>query len=198
MATATNQTQTTVIAKLSTSDKIKTIKPLSPCVSVDFHVKKLNKDGEVKQSLVKTLISLDTVIGGDNFYQFTANLWQGDKATGLFNFTIDKTYKASIVSLNGLAVKNGEPIGEFDGCSSGYELFLNVLDKIENTGNIDLGYLLFTEIINRCTFDQKTMIIADYTPKTLKDAALAIKDKVTVDNLPLFALVNSLALSAAK
>lgn len=212
MANATNQTNDqkqaenneikALIAANNTqgivSSKIKTLKPLSPCVSVDFHVNKLNKDGDQKQSLVKTVISLDTVIGGDNLYQFTANLWQGDKATGLFTFTIAKNYKATITSLNGLAVKNGSPIGKYDGCQSGYELFLSVLDNIENTGNYDLGYLLFTEIINRCDFDQKNMVIADYSPKTLKDSALAIKDKVTIDNLPLFALVNSLALSAAK
>ena len=196
MATAINQTLPVVTAPSTVSSKLKTLKPLSPCVSVDFHVKKLNKDGDTKQSLVKTLVSLDTLVGGDNLYVFTANLWQGDKATSLFTFTIDKSFKATITSLNGLAVKNGKPIGEYDGCESGYQLFLTILDKIDTTANVDIGYLLFTEIVNRCTFDDKNMVIADYSPKTLKESALAMKDKVTVDNLPLFALVNSLALTA--
>jgi hypothetical protein len=179
---------------MTTSNKLRSLIPVPPSLTVPFVKKSTDKDGKEKQTFQTGNVTLRTQFGGENIYQFDAVLALSGKETTLLSSTIDKNHSVKIVPNHGTINAKMSPMGEF-AANTCYELFHAIIGKIEESASqySDLGWMIFTGLVETLSIDEKTYQLSGYSPKALYEQCYLLKNKVTADNLPLFVFVNSMA-----
>ena len=166
--------------------------PVPPSFSIQFVTVSTDKDGKQKQKFTKGLISYQTLFGGDNLYSFKAVLSYGTKVIDLYTFVINKLGKIEAKpNHNSIFKDNAFPLGEYESCLSGYEFFITSLGLVDNLSVSDLGYQVYTGLLDYLDIDTKTGQISGYSPKVLKQVCTDLLPSVTLDNLPLYVFVSA-------